>query len=127
MGIYLNPGNDLFRHAVNSQIYIDKSMLIDVTNSMLNTSDKHICISRPRRFGKSMTANMLTAYYSRGCDSRELFSNLKISRTDSFEKHLNKYNVIHISIKDFADMADNINTMLSIINKLLIKELLIII
>ncbi|MCI7350217.1 MAG: ATP-binding protein [Ruminococcus sp.] len=124
MGIYLNPGNDLFRQAVNSQIYIDKSMLIDVTNSLWNTSEKHICISRPRRFGKSMAANMLTAYYSRGCDSRELFGNLKISNSESFEKHLNKYNVIHISIKDFADMADNIDSMLNIINKLLIKELL---
>ena len=124
MGIYLNPGNDLFRQAANSKIYIDKSMLIDVTNSMLNTSDKHICISRPRRFGKSMAANMLTAYYSRGCDSWELFSKLKISKSDSFEKHLNKYNVIHISIKDFADMSDSIDSMLSVINKLLIKELL---
>lgn len=124
MGIYLNPGNDLFRQAVNSQIYIDKSMLLEVTNNLWNTSEKHICISRPRRFGKSMAANMLTAYYSRGCDSRELFGNLKISKSDSFEKHLNKYNVIHISIKDFADMSDNIDSMLSIINKLLIKELL---
>ena len=68
MGIYLNPGNDLFRMAVNSKIYVDKSELIKLTNSFLDTSDRHICISRPRRFGKSMAANMLTAYYSRGCD-----------------------------------------------------------
>ena len=74
MGIYFNPGNDLFRIAVNSQIYVDKSELISVTNSLLNTEGRHICISRPRRFGKSMTANMLSAYYSRGCDSKELFS-----------------------------------------------------
>ena len=124
MGIYLNPGNDLFKQAVNSKIYVDKTMLIDATNSLLETSDKHICISRPRRFGKSMAANMLSAYYSRGCDSRELFRKLNISRSDSFEKHLNKYNVIHISIKDFADMSDNVDAMISMINKLLIKELL---
>lgn len=49
MGIYLNPGKDLFRQAVNSKIYVDKSMLIDVTNGLLNSSDNHICISRPRR------------------------------------------------------------------------------
>ena len=84
MGIYLNPGNDLFRQAVNSKIYVDKTMLIEVTNSLFDTSDKHICISRPRRFGKSMAANMLSAYYSRDCDSRELFSKLKISRSESF-------------------------------------------
>lgn len=124
MGIYLNPGNDLFRQAVNSKIYVDKSMLIDVTNGLLNSSDNHICISRPRRFGKSMAANMLSAYYSRECDSRELFGKLNIAKTDSFEKHLNKYNVIHISMKDFADMSDSIDSMISIINRLLIKELL---
>lgn len=76
MGIFLNPGNDLFKMAVNSQIYVDKSGLIGVTNNLLNTEGRHICLSRPRRFGKSMAANMLTAYYSRGCDSRELFEKL---------------------------------------------------
>ena len=66
MGIYLNPGNDLFRQAVNSEIYVDKSMLIQLTNNVFDTSDRHLCVSRPRRFGKSMAANMLSAYYSRG-------------------------------------------------------------
>ena len=80
MGIYLNPGNDLFRQAINSEIYVDKSMLIQLTNKVFDTSDRHLCVSRPRRFGKSMAANMLSAYYSRGCDSRELFKGLKIPR-----------------------------------------------
>ena len=102
MGIYLNPGNDLFFEAINSDIYIDKSMLIDITNKSLRTTNKHICISRPRRFGKSMAANMLTAYYSRGCDSADLFKNLAISKTDDFEKHLNKYNVIKFDARDFT-------------------------
>ena len=99
MGIYLNPGNDLFFEAINSDIYIDKSMLIDITNKSLRTTNKHICISRPRRFGKSMAANMLTAYYSRGCDSTDLFKNLAISKTEDFEKHLNKYNVIRLNMQ----------------------------
>ena len=88
MGIYLNPKNIDFRQALNSQIYVDKSMLIENTNSVIYTEQKYVCVSRPRRFGKSMAANMLTAYYSRGCDSRELFSELKISQSKSFEKHL---------------------------------------
>ena len=92
MGIYLNPGNDLFEMSVRSKIYVDKSMMIELTNSVLRTDERHICISRPRRFGKSMAANMLTAYYSRGCDSTDLFKNLAISKTEDFEKHLNKYN-----------------------------------
>ena len=124
MGIYFNPGNDLFRIAVNSQIYVDKSELISVTNSLLNTEGRHICISRPRRFGKSMTANMLSAYYSRGCDSRELFSGLKIAGSADFSKHLNKFNVIHFSTKDFAELTDNISEMINLLNKTLLKELI---
>ena len=80
MGIYVNPGNLLFQEAVNSQIYLDKSKLIDYTNSVLKTQRKNICLSRPRRFGKSMAADMLTAYYSKGCDSGDLFAGLAVDR-----------------------------------------------
>ncbi len=124
MGIYLNPGNELFKMSVNSQIYVDKTMLIKETNTLIMGESRHICISRPRRFGKSMTANMLAAYYSRGCDSGELFSKLAISEDKSFKKHLNKYNVIHISIKDFADMSDSIDSTVETVTRLLIKELI---
>lgn len=94
MGIYLNPDNTLFYNAVNySKIYVDKTELIAYTNSVMYGESKEICVSRPRRFGKSMAANMLVAYYSRGCDSRELFKNLKIAQNPDFEKHLNKYYV----------------------------------
>lgn len=85
MGKHLNPENTEFQRAVNSEIYIDKSMLIEYTNKVLNTEQQFICVSRPRRFGKSMAANMLTTYYSKDCDSKELFSNLKISESKNFE------------------------------------------
>lgn len=102
MGIYLNPGNeDFYNAANNSRIYVDKTNLIKYTNSVLFGEQKFICVSRPRRFGKSMAANMLTAYYSYGCDSRELFSGLKIAEDESFEKHLNKYHVIRLDITKF--------------------------
>ncbi|WP_044976633.1 AAA family ATPase [Ruminococcus sp. HUN007] len=107
MGIYLNPGNGLFEMSVNSDIYVDKSMLIDLTNSVIRTDERHICISRPRRFGKSMAANMLSAYYSRGCDSRELFRNLRISETENFEKHRNKYNVIRLDIRSYISANED--------------------
>ncbi len=123
MGIYLNPGNDLFRQAVNSEIYVDKSMLIELTNHVFDTSDRHLCVNRPRRFGKSMAANMLSAYYSRGCDSRELFSGLQISQTDSFEKHLNKYNVIRLDMCTFAEQAENASEMKKYITDDLLYEL----
>lgn len=117
MGIYLNPGNDLFRQAIKSEIYVDKSMLIEITNSVFDTSDKHICISRPRRFGKSMAANMLAAYYSRGCDSKEIFKGLKIAQTKSFEEYLNKYNVLHFDVKRFAQIAQNSQELVNSIVK----------
>ena len=88
------------------------------TNSIMNTEQQFICVSRPRRFGKSMAANMLTAYYSRGCDSGELFQNLNISKAESFEKHLNRYNVIHINMQEFLSESDSMEEMLQMIRKL---------
>ena len=78
MGTYLNEGSLLYEESVNSEIHVDKSFLIRETNKRLDTDDKYICLSRPRRFGKSMAAHMLMAYYSRGADSRELFRDKKI-------------------------------------------------
>lgn len=99
MGIYLNPGNDNFIDALNTGIYVDKTLLIDETNSRLGNSNfKFLCVARPRRFGKSIAGNMLAAYYSKGADSRELFEPYKISKTEKFEKNLNKFNVVHIDL-----------------------------
>lgn len=79
MGLYLNPDNAAFRQAVLDEIYIDKTELISLMNEKLNKSRvKNVCVSRPRRFGKSMAADMLTAYYSKGCDSGELFAGKKV-------------------------------------------------
>ena len=66
--------------------YIDKTGLLEYTNKIMNTLQGYVCNSRPRRFGKSITANMLTAYYSKGCDSQDLFANLAISRNDEYRK-----------------------------------------
>ena len=81
MGIYLNPGNRAFQESVNSKIYVDKTGLLEFTNSVIETEDKYICVSRPRRFGKSMAVKMLAAYYDRTCDSHALFDELKVSGT----------------------------------------------
>ena len=71
MGVFVNPGNEAFAVALNSEIYVDKTELLTYTNKVMNTLQGYICNSRPRRFGKSITANMLTAYYSKGCDSKK--------------------------------------------------------
>ncbi len=123
MGIHLNPINTDFQRALNSEIYIDKSELIKYTNKVLCTEQQFLCVSRPRRFGKSMTANMLTAYYSRGCDSRKMFESLKIAQDITFEKHLNHYHVIHLNILDFLGESGSITEMITFIEDDLIEEL----
>lgn len=101
MGIYLNPDNKGFWKAVRSEIYVDKTGLIMYTNKCINTEQQNICVSRPRRFGKSMTLKMLAAYYSRDCDSRDLFHGFQIEGHESFQQHLNQYNVIYLNMQQF--------------------------
>lgn len=123
MGIYLNPGNDNFKIACNSQIYVDKTEMMEQTNRMLNTQQRFICISRPRRFGKSMAAYMLAAYYGKDCDSSELFAPYKIAKTEDYRKHLNHYNVIMLNIQDFLSVTGSVAEMLSFLQKRVTKEL----
>ncbi|MCD8201036.1 MAG: AAA family ATPase, partial [Clostridia bacterium] len=102
MGKYLNPGNNELKNHLKNPYYVDKSGLIELLNNrMENNDDRYLCVSRPRRFGKSYAADMLTAYYSRGCKSRKLFAKLKIAKTPTFKRHLNKYDVIHIDVAGF--------------------------
>ena len=101
MGIYLNPGNEGFRTAIRSEIYVDKTGLIGCTNRYLNTEQRYICVSRPRRFGKSMALKMLAAYYSCAYDSRELFEGLKIAEDPGFLENLNRYDVIFLNMQQF--------------------------
>ena len=124
MGNYLNPGNEKFRRMIQSEIYVDKTELIQYTNSVLFGEQKYICVSRPRRFRKSMAANMLTAYYSRGCDSRELFQGLKIATHPDFEKHLNQYNVIHLNMQSFLSKTQTIEQMIALVTKAVGRDLL---
>lgn len=123
MGGYLNPGNEKFGEALNSQIYVDKTGLIEYTNRVMYSNQKYVCVSRPRRFGKSMAANMLTAYYSRGCDSRELFQGLKISKTDAYEKKLNQYNTIFLNMQEFLSQTSSMEEMLRLVKKSVLWDL----
>ena len=105
MGSYLNPGNEKFRQCLNSEIYIDKTGLIKYCSRVMDSLQKYICMSRPRRFGKSVTADMLAAYYSCGCDSGELFKGFRIESHASFEEHLNKYDVLFFNMQRFLSRA----------------------
>ena len=122
MGIYLNPSNENFQEAVDSEIYVDKTGLIAFTNKRIKTSQKHICVSRPRRFGKSTNLAMLAAYYSKGCDSRDLFAGLSIASSESYSKHLNQYNVIYINMQEFLSGSKSIDDMLMMLKSFILKE-----
>lgn len=101
MGLYINTGNTRFRSARNGE-YVDKSGLIGVVNRTLFTEQRFSCVSRCRRFGKSMAAKMLAAYYDKSCDSKSLFLDLSISADTTFEAHLNKYPVIYLDMTGFV-------------------------
>ena len=123
MGMFVNPDNLAFQAALNARIYVDKSGILNYTNSVLGSTDAFICNSRPRRFGKSVTANMLTAYYSKGCNSEEMFSRLEISQAKDFRKHLNQYDVIHWDIQWCMGPANGPEKVVSYISEKTISEL----
>ena len=123
MGIYVNPGNVAFTRALNSEIYVDKTDLIPLVNRKINTLDCFLCVSRPRRFGKSMAANMLSAYYSLGCDSADLFAGRKATGDASFPVHLNRHHVIRLDIQQFLESRHDLCTFIGEIEKAVIREL----
>ncbi len=122
MGIYLNPGNEAFRR-IRSGVYIDKTDLIDYINQTIPTTSNLTCFSRPRRFGKSFAAKMFCAYYDKSCDSRELFQDLKISRMDSYEGYLNRFDVIYLDITWFISTVKNIENVVSDLQRSVMDEL----
>src|SRR5574344_1667106 len=124
---YINRNNEDFFKSIK-EFYIDKTNLISFTNTKLDTESCLICVSRPRRFGKSITAKMLNAYYSKGCDSKELFSKFKIANTPDYEEHLNKYDVIYLDIQGINALYKSDNkakglSFISYIQKKVVNEL----
>jgi len=122
-GTYLNPSNEGFAESLRSEIYVDKSGLISYTNHILKTKQKFVCVSRPRRFGKTMAAEMLVAYYSLGCDSNEMFSNLNIAKAKSFSEHMNIYNVIFLNMQKFLSKTKDVNGMIDSIKAVLLDDI----
>ena len=123
MGRFVNPNAAAFQCAVNSEVYIDKTGLLEYTNKVLGTNARFICNSRPRRFGKSVTVDMLTAYYSKGCDTEKMFSGLEISKCPDFYEHLNKYDVIHFDVQWCCISAGSSKNLVSYITDIVVSEL----
>ena len=122
MGLYINIGNDGFRAARNGE-YIDKSDLIELVNGSLNSERQFMCVSRARRFGKSMAAKMLNAYYDHSCQSEELFRDLKIAKCPSFPQHLNKYPVLYVDMTNFITRYRNSGDMVQHVQSDILAEL----
>ena len=101
MGTYLNPGKNAYEEAVNSEIFIDKSEMILYLNSVVRTKQKYVSVSRPRRFGKTMAADMICAYYDRESDSHTLFEGRKLSKCDGWDVNLGKHDVLRLNMIDF--------------------------
>ena len=124
MALYLNVGNESFQESLDSPIYVDKSPLIEILNKSIKTKNKYFCLSRPRRFGKSVTAQMICSYYAKGQDCSPLFDDRKIASFDDYKKHLNQYDVIFINMTDeFNDSGCDVNKMISSITKSVVDEL----
>ena len=101
-----NIKNNEFELAYKSDFFVDKTELIDKINKSVNVKERFLCITRPRRFGKTINAMMLETYYSKNINSKGIFDKLNISKCDSYEKHLNKHNVIYITFKALKDYTD---------------------
>lgn len=123
MGTYINKGNGNFREVLDNE-YVDKTGMISEINKTLNSERRYTCVTRCRRFGKSMAADMLCAYYDKSCDSHELFNGLRITADISYEKHLNKYPVLKLDITNFTTKYKDDPQIISLLQTDVIDELL---
>ncbi len=123
MGIYLNPGKRRFEISLASEIYVDKSEMIAYLNNVINTNQRFVCVSRPRRFGKTMAADMLSAYYDREADSRSLFEQSKLSGCKEWDKWLGGFDVIRLVMTDFFNRERTVSEAISTIKQRILEEL----
>ncbi len=106
---------------VRSQIYVDKSGSLEELNRLIDTQQRFVCVTRPRRFGKSMAADMLSAYYGCKKDTSALFDGLKIGKMDSYKAHLNQYNVLKINMQEFLSATDSVDEMLAMLKRYIVS------
>lgn len=134
MGRYLNPGSGRFAEAVGSEVFVDKTAMVSYLNSCVRTNKKYVCVSRPRRFGKTMAADMLCAYYGHGTDARALFSNLKLAKTDpilmrtgemrAWDAFLGTFDVVRVTVTEFCEDAEDVRDMLNYLTEEVAGELM---
>ncbi len=119
MAVCLNTDSayKIFEMLVHDRFFVDKTGIIETLNARINTMNRYICITKPRRFGKTSVLNMLDAYYGKACGSKEVFDCLKISNGETYKDHLNKYNVIHLCLNDLPDDGSTYETYIKLIKE----------
>ena len=125
MAFYLNTNRSLenYHELVNSKYFVDKSLMLENLNERIGTSDKYVCVTRPRRFGKSSVADMIGAYYGKEIDSKAIFDGLKISQNPKYETYLNQYNVIMISFNEICEKGDDYASYIEMIRENLKRDI----
>ena len=126
MGTYLNPGKQSYQMAVNSEIFVDKTEMIRYLNTVINTQQRYVSVSRPRRFGKTMAADMICAYYDREAESRELFSQRKLvgnGQEICWDEYLGKFDVIRLVMTDFMEGSKSVQDMIDYLTEEAVDEL----
>ena len=124
MGIYLNPGAGKLQQSRNSEIYVDKSGMLKYLNHVINTEQRFVCVSRPRRFGKSMSANLICAYYDYTAGGKEIFKDMEIATDESFAQYVESYNVLKINMQEFLSRTDSMDALLNRLRKILLRDLM---
>ncbi len=122
MGVYINRGAEGFERYANGE-YVDKTGMIGYVNTTIDTPESLICVTRPRRFGKSAAAQMLYAYYDNSCDSRQLFERFLVASDQTFEQHLNKYPAIFVDMTEFTTMFKGRTDIVDIMQKMIMKDI----
>ena len=122
MGKYLNSNAQGFLISRNTKPYVDKSLLLEILNSVVDTEKRFVCVSRPRRFGKTMATNMIAAYYGKNLDAAILFQGLKIKDAISFDAFRNRFDVIKINMQEFLSRTDNMGALLDRLKRSLLHD-----
>ncbi len=123
MSYFLNLNNLKFIRCVKSEIFVDKSELIKYCNKVLGTEYSYMCVTRPRRFGKTMALSMLNAYYSKGCDSKEIFDKLSIANDKTYLENLNNHNVLFIDMAGLYTSLKNVDDFMDELERKILIDL----
>lgn len=102
MGAYLNStaAYTLYKGESEEPYFVDKTQMLEDLFPLIKKGNSHICLTRPRRFGKTVMANMAASFFSKGCESDDIFKNLRIAQSEDYEKYRNQFSVIHITWND---------------------------